>query len=98
MYYVQDCIVLELFPSPGKLLHVNQGLSQLVSLETLSDSCSYPSRLPVIPLTLHDLILLADNASAHLLVYYVHAAHAAGSPGSAAEGIDTQRDKKGFRE
>lgn len=26
-------------------------------------------------LILHDLVLLADNASAHLLVYYVHATH-----------------------
>lgn len=29
----------------------------------------------VLSLTLHDLVLLADNARAHLLVYYVHATH-----------------------
>lgn len=70
---------------------MDQDLSQLVSLETLSDGCS----CPVIPLTLHDLVLLADNASAHLLVYYIHATHTAASPGSPAEGTGTQRNKEG---
>lgn len=36
----------------------------------------------VLSLTLHDLVLFADNAGAHLLVYYVHAPHAEGSPGA----------------
>lgn len=34
----------------------------------------------MLSLTLHDLVLLADNARAHLLVYYVHATDTEGSP------------------